>query len=185
MKTMTLIYIIMINAILSLFAFTGCTKDKEVKKDDVLSIQKTPYTGNQLKIDGYYYTMFGTQVQTIHFLYSNGITADFSGSNENLLAADNYVKDASVIQRIQNTKFSWGVFLIEGNNIKIEQWHPSSGGPLRAYVHSGKILNDATFQITESYRMQNGQKKDISARNETYHFRQYSPKPDSTNSFIP
>jgi hypothetical protein len=83
-----------------------------------------------------------------------------------------------------NSKFNWGVFQVNGANIKFERWYPSSGGPLKAYISSGEILNDTTFLITESYRMQKGNKTELKDRNETYYFREFSPKSDSTNKFI-
>jgi hypothetical protein len=38
--------------------------------------------------------------------------------------------------------------------------------------------------ITETYRMKNGTKTEISTENNIFNFRKFSPKPDSTNSFI-
>ena len=32
--------------------------------------------------------------------------------------------------------------------------------------------------------MKKGKKTEVKARNETYHFKQFSPQPDSTNNFI-
>jgi hypothetical protein len=52
-------------------------------------------------------------------------------------------------------------------------------------VRAGQILNDTTFVIAESYRMNEGKKTEVKERNETYHFKQFNPKPDSTNRFIP
>jgi hypothetical protein len=46
---------------------SNCNKDK-VLKDDELSIQKTSFTGNQLRIDGYYYNKWGNPERaTIYF----------------------------------------------------------------------------------------------------------------------
>lgn len=175
----------MLNAILSLFAFTGCTKDKEVQKDDVLSIPKTPYSGNQLKIDGYYYDLYNNKINTVRLFYRNGVVMDFSSIGDNIVEVEKNLKDSSLWEKIKGMKFMWGVFFIDGNQIKIEQWGTSSGGPLRAYVKSGTILNDTTYNINEIYRMQNGQKTEVRARSETFHFKAFSPKPDSTNKFIP
>ncbi|MBW7845753.1 MAG: hypothetical protein H3C45_08955, partial [Bacteroidia bacterium] len=80
-------------------------------------------------------------------------------------------------------KSNWGVFKIEGNFIQFERWYPSDP-PLKAYVRAGTIINDTTFLITESYRMQDGKKTEVKTRNETYYFKQFSPKPDSTNTFV-
>lgn len=55
---------------------------------------------------------------------------------------------------------------------------------LEAYVRAGKILNDTTFHITESYRMVDGVKTNIKQRDEMYYFREFDLKPDSLNNFI-
>lgn len=47
----------------------SCNKDGFT--DDELSIEKTPYVGNQLRIDGYYSCKFG-DVYRIYFLYHDG-----------------------------------------------------------------------------------------------------------------
>jgi hypothetical protein len=60
----------------------------------------------------------------------------------------------------------------------------SSGGQRLVYTNIGVILNDTTFQLTESYRLKKGEKTEYQILDEIYHFRQYSPKPDSTNDFI-
>ena len=74
------------------------------------------------------------------------------------------------------------MFLIEDNNIKFDRWYPSER-PYQAFVREGVILNDTTFHITKSYRS-NGN-TEARVRDEIYHFRKFSPKPDSTNRFIP
>lgn len=83
----------------------------------------------------------------------------------------------------KDIKYYWGRLIVEGSTIKFERWYPSSGGPLRVGVREGTILNDTTFHITESYRLQDGEKQDVKERDETYHFKALSPKPDSTNEF--
>jgi hypothetical protein len=90
------------------------------------------------------------------------------------------------MQLTQTTsKYNYGRFLIENDNIKFERWYPGSP-PLPAYIRSGTILNDTTFVITEIYRMKNGNKTEVeTGRNEIYHFKQFSPKPDSTNRYVP
>ena len=84
---------------------------------------------------------------------------------------------------IKNIKFFWGVFNIKNNQILYERWCPSEP-PYRTYVREGNIINDTTFVITKLYRMVNGKKTEESELNEVYHFKQFSPKPDSTNKFI-
>lgn len=161
--------------IIMLIHVTSCKKMKEF--DDALSLQRQNYQGSELLLDGIYYTekenFEGIYYQR-YTLFRDGIIRDLGATLE--LDSQNYLSGKS--------KADWGIFQIENGNIKFERWYPSSGGPLKAYVRSGRILNDTTFHITESYRMQNGQKTEIRERDEIYHFRQFSPKPDSTNSFV-
>jgi hypothetical protein len=154
----------------------GC--DYLIPNDDVLSIVRQDYQGNELRMNGYYYHEITKEEGTLYrryALYRNGIIR-YLGANSD--------PDPIRFQNGQH-KTLWGVFQIKGKNIKYERWYPSSGGPLQSYVLSGIILNDTTFRITESYRMQKGIKTEESKENETYHFRKFSPKPDSTNRFIP
>jgi hypothetical protein len=153
---------------------SSCNKDK-IWKDDELSIKKVPYQGNQLRIDGYFYQSSPSIDWTrVFFFYRNGIVLE------------SYIENATgKLEVVTNySKARYGVFENNSNIIRFEKWYPSSGGGLPAYVRSGDILNDTTFIITESYRMKNGKKTEVKVRNETYQFKQYSPKPDSTNTFI-
>ncbi len=157
---------------LSLF-FINCSKEK----DDKLNLVQQDFNGNQLRLDGYYFTEkenFEGIIYSRYTLYQNGIIRFLGGPN----TLDNIIFSSA------NSKTVWGIFNIENNIIQFERWYPSSGGPLEAYVRAGKILNDTTFHITETYRLLNGEKTQYRLKDEIYHFKQFSPKPDSTNNFI-
>ena len=62
-----------------------------------------------------------------------------------------------------------------------EKWYPNSPGQPKVYIREGKILNDTTFHITASYRPDGSERRE---KDEIYHFKQFSPKPDSTNNFV-
>jgi len=159
---------------------------KNIFKDDELSIKKNNYTGNQLKIDGYYYTRYGSPEKlTIYLFFNNGILLHTGDSYEynKLNEFEQIITSVDFINKLKGIKYSWGAYKIEGNNIQFERWYPSTP-PLKAYVRAGTILNDTTFLITESYRMQDRKKTEVDSENETYHFKKYTPKPDSTNNFI-
>jgi len=55
----------------------------------------------------------------------------------------------------------------------------------QAYTKSGKILNDTTFVLTSVERSGKPWTKEEELYRKKYHFRKFSPKPDSTNRFIP
>lgn len=170
--------------ILSLLCLaSNCSKDK-IFKDDELSIPKLAYNGNQLRIDGYYYQEKDGNFFSLYCFYKNGVILYLGGgfTSVQIISLEDRFKNGSFYHDIKNYKDYWGVFNIHQNNIMFEKWYPSSGGGLPAYIRSGVILNDTAFLISKSIRSKTGEEKEL---NETYHFKQFSPKPDSTNVFIP
>ncbi len=155
--------------------------EKELHTDDVLTIEKSPFTGNQLRTDGYYYTRFDN-IYSVYFFYSDGIV--LSGGfvyEDELEEYEMGYKDGSFVASIRNNKLYWGGFAIDLERILIEKWYPSSGGGMPVFRQEGEIQNDTTFIITKSVRPKTGEEKEL---NEVYHFKAFSPKPDSTNSFV-
>ncbi len=153
--------------------------------DDKLTLEKKPYIGNQLRIDGYYYKMdiSSNTIGVTYFFYEDGTLLHGGGwpyedQFEGLEASFRIENWYNIIKK---HKLAWGIFQVEWNEISFERWYPSSGGPSPAYVRSGVILNDTTFVITKSIRSKTGEENEL---NETYHFKEFFPKPDSTNSFV-
>jgi len=154
--------------------FTQCC----LEKDDVLP-KAIPYTGNQLKMDGYYYQItYNNKIYSSFVMYNNGILIDISELENTIEEMDesirkNYVRDSWY----KKNKYVWGVFFIEDDAIRINQL--SQDYPHRGIVQKGIILNDTTFKITKFSSDGKVREKD-----EIYHFREFSPKPDSTNVYI-
>lgn len=157
--------------------------NKKIFSDDAFSLTRTVNNSNKLRLNGYYYLGDGEQIYDSYFFYSNGILLNLGGSSKSNIydfdSLENIIKRS--INGNETVKEYWGQYEINGNEIKFERYYPSSGGPKPAYIRIGKIHNDTTFTITQSMRS-NGQS--VSAENEVYHFRPFSPKPDSTNNFI-
>ena len=156
--------------------------DKEIISDDELTLDKTLYICNQLRIDGYYYTQF-RDIYRIYFFYRDGTL--FSGGDiyeDKLNEYEQKYKDGRFWNAKKDNKLYWGLYNVNSAyDIMIEKWYPSSGGGMPVYIHSGTILNDTTFHITKSVRPATSEKKSL---DELYHFKAFSPKPDSTNNFI-
>lgn len=172
--------LILLSIFISLFS---CCKSL-IPPDDKLTLTRENYDGNELKIDGYYYRLDYTKAEgyyDTYFFYKNGIvlypgTISESTLNKFIEYLQNFDKSKN------NYKSSWGVFLITDSIIKFEKWYPSSAfEPTPTYIREGKILNDTTFQITKTYR---GNGSELKVVDEIYHFKKFSPKPDSTNVFI-
>jgi hypothetical protein len=169
MKTMGIILYLSI-------LLAGCNR---LFPDEELLLPRTNYEGNELKIDGYYYTYSDTDGTIVEFLYRNGIILSahhFSTTDLNEVER----RMVKIYDLLQKDKSSWGVFVINGNTIQYSAWSTSVGGGLPTFKCVGTIENDTTFHIIKEV---DGKKE--YAIDHRYHFRQFSPKPDSTNNFIP
>ena len=170
-------------SILGIFILNiGCTQLQG--EDDKLTLDKRPYVGKELRLDGYYYQVMQTGHWRVYFLYRDGI----------ILHADDFLPDrleekeetfrnGQCYEIAKKYKIDWGVFHIDSNEIKFEKWFPSDGGPLPVYISVGNILNDSTFHISKTQRS-NGSEQAID-KDWLFHFRPFSPKPDSICPFIP
>ena len=157
----------------------GC---KKWLKDEELTLPKTPYTGDELRTDGYYYHA-GEKAIIVVFFYKDG-TMIRAGSIpvQEIPNREEMFKNGVFYNHIKDNKTCWSVYRIENEIITTNYW--VSPRPFQYYFQEGTILNDTTFVIQSYYRMEKGEKIGETEINETYHFHQFSPKPDSTNIFI-
>ncbi|MCC5916233.1 MAG: hypothetical protein JJU02_02785, partial [Cryomorphaceae bacterium] len=165
--------------LLLIFSLLSCKKEN---RDDELHLQQTPHLEEELRIDGFYYYTFNEgQLTRIFFLFRNGVIQgglSYPGNNwEQRLEED--INSGLYREMSLKYKTMWGLFEIEDSILRFEKWYPKSPGPKIAAVREGVILNDTTFHILSSYRFENGKKVNIRERDERYHFREFSPKPDS------
>jgi hypothetical protein len=162
------------NVLLSILILGACRKDKFSKLSS--------YNGNGLKINGYYYNE-NNNFYTIYFFYRNGVDINISLKDKySLSEIDENINNIININSLPNSPSYWGTFIVDQSKIEIEKRVASETLPV--YTNRGTIINDTTFILTESYRLKRGKKKDHSTINETYHFRAFSPKPDSTNKYV-
>ena len=91
-------------------------------------------------------------------------------------------EDFHIFRDTEYLKRHWGLFIIDKDIIQIEEYKVSMIEGMPAYIKFGTILNDTTFVLEEERRSNDG--SEYSRINEVYHFKQFSPKPDSTNNFI-
>ena len=144
-----------------------------------LTLPKRPYTGDELRIDGYYYYDYlpvdSEEYVHTYFLYENGIILDGGITDEDEFTTQEW------IDHVKKYRHRWGLFNIDGDNIVFERWMPRSPAQPVVFIHQGKILNDTTFHISSMSRLDGSDKREV---DRTYHFKQFSPKPNSTNKYI-
>jgi len=169
-----------------------------------LPFQRENYIGNNLKTDGYYYffsnkndeTNDGTKYYEAFMLFRNGVyVLVTSGSYSIKLDSISRLKqvDKDVKNRVDkqnnfiNLNPNWGIFKINGQSIQIKRWLSGNGQDYPIQTLKGTIINDSTINIFQKIGDESSSKnskKKTYIVDETYHFRQFSPKPDSTNKFI-
>ncbi|HPM11985.1 MAG TPA: hypothetical protein PK734_00680 [Bacteroidales bacterium] len=166
--------------IISIITLFSC---KKLITYDSFSLEKTEYKGSSLRIDGYYYQKeTNNEYCRLECYYSDGVLLHMGGQFTTFEEMDNYVNSVFIQKKVQtNDKESWGLFIIENNVIKTERYYPTDQFRKPLYIREGHVLNDSTFHISVSYRS-NG--TEWGTNDETYHFRKYSPKPDSTQTFL-
>ena len=152
----------------------GC---KKLFPPEKLTIPLTSYTGDQLRIDGYFYEDSEPNF-IIYILYRNGvILGGESVLGSEIAAKENALRNGEYYSYVKENRLRWGRFIIVDHSIKFEKWYPSPEFPV--YQSAGEILNDSTFHISSSRHGEDAFK----AEDELYHFKKLSPKPDSTNEF--
>lgn len=158
-------------------------------RDQQIMLQQHYRSGTlPLKVDGFYWVKVSDTNYNIwkdtFFLYENGVLVYGGGIYdlcENSASFLQFIKRNSDRVFKQKNKSSWGGYIIIGRNIQFEKWEPSSGGPMKTVVRRGHILNDTTFVISEKFNHYDGRTYPVQ---DTFRFREFSPKPDSTNRFI-
>lgn len=156
-----------------------------IGEDDRLTLDCNPYLGQSLRIDGYYYlSRLNTEENTnVFFIYNNGVILSMgSFPLKELEKRESIFLNSSFLSKNSRIKFQWGIYQIDSkqSTITYEKWYPSQR-PYAAYRKIGKIMNDTTFILTESMRIDGSEKSVIE---EIYKFKKFKPKPDSVNTFV-
>jgi hypothetical protein len=170
--------IILIVLVISLLTVIACCK--VLFPDEKLSLQRQDYIGTKLRTDGYYYSHFeGTGVIALFFLYRNGVSMSAGGYT----TLDLSEIEKRIVNYNAKSKSSWGVFAVNGDTIQQEMWVGSIYSRPNVYrlVYCGNIENDTTIHFTKIYSSETNITRSI---DEVWHFKQFSPKPDSTNVYI-
>jgi len=150
-------------------------------------MKKKPYIGNKLRLDGYYYSNPDSQgLISVAMFYRDGFCFHFSTSlsksSDTLNFIENrFLKNDDFISRIKQRPSFIGVYQVRGESIKFETWWFEVALYTTSATRYGKILNPTTLLIEN--RVDNRYKTSFS-ENQIYRFKQFSPKPDSTNTFI-
>lgn len=172
--------------LMAVFLLSGCEKSG-LCEDDELSLERIDYYGSQMRIDGYYFGDVNPNstmpFANIYYFYENGVF--FTSEAADLDQAES----GAIVVDVENTfgkkiKAAWGVFQVNGSQIKIEHWRSRTNGCETTIYESGNILNDTTFVLIHREHRTNGKVQKVEDINSVFKFRPLPEKPDSSNSFI-
>ena len=151
-------------------------------EDEAYTLTREDYTGNQIRTDGYYfsYNYQDSNIVSITIFYRNGVVIDGVGG-ATLLEFEKDFSTGIFYTNKKDYKGNWGIFKVTNNVVMIERVIASGGLRKLSFVDYGEILNDTTIHIYQNKSSYGGA---TSVKDETLHFKQFSPKPDSTNVFI-
>jgi hypothetical protein len=137
-----------------------------------LHTSRQDYTGSNIRLDGIYYSK-----DRQFFIYRNGVYQDVCSDPLVTAIPDkfkcNLLQD--VVQTNKKNRINWKIFIVKGDSIYLEGWELIGDCTYDVFSHTRKIVNDTTLIIPIN---RDGTKSD------TFRFAKFSPKPDSTNSFI-
>jgi len=158
--------------------------------DDKLTLTKAPYSGEEIRIDGYYYRENTDYCVSVYFFYSDGTFIDAGCLSCKPNEIETYMRNMDWNQwrkAMDDSSIGYGIFRVSDNELFIEMWRPSSSWfSFPAYLYTGKVLNDSTFIIKKVQPSKpSAFDNETRSRHEIFRFKQFSPKPDSTNRFVP
>ena len=170
-----------------LISFISCQDKASPFGVNELTLKQKYYNGNQIKLNGYWYkpNSGNSPSRQVYFLYRNGVIQGGIGVlDSELLTKEEEFRNGIYYSKTKESEIYWGLFEINDKSIVFEKWYPESSYSSPTAVREGEIINDTTFLITQTYRYRRGKKVEVTKTNETYHFKELSPKPDSTNKYI-
>ena len=153
-----------------------------------INIAQEEYSGSELRLDGYYrselilgetgdrvaVTVFYQDGTCIYILTSTSLTKH--DIEERLL------RNTAMIERLQSTPTSIGVYQIERDDLVFETWSAGSVA-ITTFTTSCNIVNDTTFVLNNETN--NWLNQPTSLSDITFHFIAFPSKPDSTSIFLP
>ncbi len=152
---------------------------------------RNPYDGEEMRIDGYYYSVPEEDGgRTVLLFYRNGVFI-YGGTevtdtvektlSDTLLFIDKWLYPEPELMKLRRSlPDQIGIYQIDGASLEMEMWERRFFG-YGVVTMTGNIIDDSSLIIID--------KRDELGyynfpKNLLFHFRQFSPKPDSTCVFI-
>jgi len=173
-----------------IFIFLSASCKDLLIKDKEFSIKSLFYTGNELKINGYYYKNVDKGYSKVLVFFSNGVQFGGHGFYIPTIEIEDKLSDTNYISFLRDCRSCWGPFEINNNELRFE-FYDIFGNIWHTCIAHCKILNDSTFSVEKITFSKTAKKVNVEREGTSsfslgeWHFKQFSPKPDSTNNFLP
>ena len=147
-----------------------------------LTMNKAPYNGDELRIDGYYYSnpRYENGPIRVAVFYPDGfcffIGVEPKGTDTLSYIENEILLNDSYISKLKREPDHIGVFEVAYPDIVIEAWETKS----IIFRWHGEIVDETTFLIKEA---KSNRTNKVEQQNLTFRFVEFSPKPNSSNDF--
>ncbi len=157
-----------------------------------LGVDPNQPTDDLLRKDGYYYEVVadtqasGVALTEIVILYRNGVALAGSSSGvRDLNELDDLVQSYGADNLYKEARDFWGLFDADSQTIELAHWFPKPCGKT-GIRRTGEVLSDTSFILTNKVGTGKNPPTYFSPDiQQTFRFRPFHPKPDSTNDFVP
>lgn len=159
-----------------------------MEPDEEFTFARMDQVNPPFKLNGYYYTRFpsteqGAQVEreSIHFFFRNGIHF-YCGSPTlaEVASTEEEIRTGVFYRQSNHNKSLWGIWKMADSKIVDEGWVNPNGTHL-VIRDSFRVADESTLVLFSTERIDGSKSR---AWNETYRFRSFSPKPESTVAYI-
>ena len=104
-----------ISIILLLVLFCSCIK---TLPDEKLTIIRTPYIGNEIRLDGYYFEFLPSYNTYSNLIfYRNGVMMSFDYTNK----IEDFYNNNKYLESVRKDKDSWGVFIVKNDTVIVQE----------------------------------------------------------------
>lgn len=151
--------------------------------DDSLTLQMEPFMEKSLKTQGYYYNNYLKNYYDVIFLFQDGAIYTKVFEAKDLEEIDFKISSEYANFKAESTSnpVGWGLFNIRADTLVLNLWFPGEGPKSTGYK-VGRLMTDTSFVIEALYNERELKKGEVRSLNQTYHFRSFPAKIDSSQS---
>ncbi len=154
--------------LLLVLLMASCNKNKY----EPLNFPRTPYYGNELRTDGFWYNIHYSQYDwkpdcmNLYFMYRDGTF--LRAATVQTTVPDEVTVDCITHQGHNDfsSQTAWGVFVVEGDTLKWSKWFWPAMGSGVSILHTFEIVNDTCIKRA--------------GEDDYFYFHPFDYKPDST-----